>query len=515
MAEIETLGILDEVQSIVSDNLQVVSYKWLSRKFLVSSNAAKRLLQEFVEKYGDGLEVIYSLSGWLKSNPLTYHIRLVSKDKLSVYSVQACLPKDSATLWNHEFIQAEDLFKQPLSVDNCLQDNRFCGVSNSFVKRAAPLGTGTVSGASTSYSARQTIPIPKPQQSVNSAKTVKIESHVKQDREQGGQLAANKEKDPQLPPNNKKGKTDKNSSGSGGGALASIAEAQICARESVEDGSSDEDGQEFNVKRASNGESSRKRRVVFDYSDEEDEYQDAVNLASPDPPKKTTPCLKDGSSAFGLECKLSFEKEIKPETKEVKKEDDVKANQDSGEKVLGSGLNIGKKTESITSDKTPITEVVWEGEEPDAKSENNNAAKVAENNTANNAINRPPVVRKSPAVTTGQSNQAGKAGNKKAGNKDPKQGNIMSFFKKDSGVSISHFNKFYGSNVCVVSRINLLLFRWSMGLNGAIMRNHSSINITSVATQTRKKKKDHLLIPEILRLGIFYQVFRLAQDILW
>ncbi|KAL3626770.1 hypothetical protein CASFOL_029342 [Castilleja foliolosa] len=505
MAAIETLGILDEVQSIVSDNLQVVSYKWLSRNFLVSSNAAKRLLQEFVEKYGDGLEVIYSLSGWLKSNPLAYHIKLITKDKLSdaklefdgncsvqVYSVQACLPKDSATLWNHEFIQAEDLFKQPLSVDNCLRDNRFCGVSNSFVKRTAPLGTEAVSGTSTSYSARQTIPIPKPQQPVNSAKTVKVENHVKRDREQGGQHAADKEKGPELPPSNKKGKTDKNSSGTGGGALASMwgrastkpkpeaalpqaniskqniaasAEAQISARESVEDGSSDEDGQEFNVKRASNGEkSSRKRRVVFDYSDEEDEYQDVVNLASPDPPKKSTPCLKESSSAFGLECKL-FEKEIKPKIEEVKKED-VKPNQRSGEKVLSSGPNIGKKTESITSYKTPshvpqtdvsvkdevanivprrkkvlktriddrgreVTEVVWEGEEPDTKSDiKNNAAKVAENNTANNAINRPAVARKSPAVTTGQSNQAGKAGNRKAGNKDPKQGNIMSFFKK-------------------------------------------------------------------------------------
>lgn len=41
-----------------------------------------RLLQEFAEKYGDGLVVIYSLSGWLKNNA-TYHIRLVPKHMLS------------------------------------------------------------------------------------------------------------------------------------------------------------------------------------------------------------------------------------------------------------------------------------------------------------------------------------------------------------------------------------------------------------------------------------------------
>ncbi|KAI3457615.1 hypothetical protein Pfo_014278 [Paulownia fortunei] len=525
MAEIETLGVLDEVQSIVSDKLQVVSYKWLSRNFLVSSNAAKRLLQEFVEKYGSGLEVIYSLSGWLKNNPSTYHIRLVSKHKLSdakqefdgncsiqIYSVQACLPKDSATLWNHEFVQAEDLFKQPLTVDNCLRDNRFCGVSNSFVKRTAgktPLGTGTlqvkttaVSGLSTSYSAHQTRAIPQPMQkkvqqsspnagmqSPDITKTVKTESDVKLDREQGAQLAADKEKVPQLLPNNKKGQSDKNSSGTGG-ALASMwgrasvkskpdaplaqannsrknsaasAEAQICARESVEYGSSDEDGQDFNIKRTSNGEGSRKRRVVFDYSDEEDEYQDAISLASPDPPKKSTLCSKDSSSASGLECNLSFEeKENKPKIKEGK-EADVKANQHLGEKV--SLMSKGKKAESPTLEKTlshipetdatmkdrvadavpkrrkvlkkridergrEVTEVVWEGEEPDTNS-GSNSAKIAENNTVNNAINRPPVARRSPAVgNTAPANQAGKAGNKKGGNKDPKQGNIMSFFKK-------------------------------------------------------------------------------------
>lgn len=41
-----------------------------------------RLLEEFVEKHGDGFVVIYSLSGWLKNNA-TYHIRLVPKHMLS------------------------------------------------------------------------------------------------------------------------------------------------------------------------------------------------------------------------------------------------------------------------------------------------------------------------------------------------------------------------------------------------------------------------------------------------
>ncbi|XP_044505545.1 uncharacterized protein LOC123225549 [Mangifera indica] len=83
MSGIETLGILDEIQALVSDHLQVVSYKWLSRKFLVSSNTAKRLLEEFVEKHGSGLEVVYALCGWLKSSPPSYKIKLVSGPKLA------------------------------------------------------------------------------------------------------------------------------------------------------------------------------------------------------------------------------------------------------------------------------------------------------------------------------------------------------------------------------------------------------------------------------------------------
>lgn len=39
--------------------------------------------------------------------------------------MQACIPKDPAALWNAEFLQAEELFKQPSTVDNSLRDNRY------------------------------------------------------------------------------------------------------------------------------------------------------------------------------------------------------------------------------------------------------------------------------------------------------------------------------------------------------------------------------------------------------
>ncbi|KAE8695902.1 Asparagine-linked glycosylation 3 [Hibiscus syriacus] len=72
--------------------------------------------REFVEKHGSGLEVVYSLSGWLKNSPSNYHIQLVTGPKLPeakqeydcnctvhVYSVQACIPKDPAAQKSNRF----------------------------------------------------------------------------------------------------------------------------------------------------------------------------------------------------------------------------------------------------------------------------------------------------------------------------------------------------------------------------------------------------------------------------
>ncbi|XP_043699151.1 uncharacterized protein LOC122649952 isoform X2 [Telopea speciosissima] len=511
MVDVGNIDILSEIQVLVSDKLQVVSYKWLSRNFTVSSNDAKRLLLEFVEKHGSGMEVVYTLSGWLKNDPPVYHIRLVSGLKLAemkkefedncsvqVYSLQACIPKDPAVLWNAEFVQAEDLFNQPSTVDNCLRDNRFCGVSNSFVKRNAK-ETG-VTGPSKSSSANQTPYVPQPQegkiqqvspkiglQSTTVASSdVKNEHSAREVHAHTSKPHTDKEKGTAFPANKTTAQNDKGSSGTGG-SLASFwgrasakskpscpaaepsnvvpntsfsAEAQICAHEAVDAISSDDEGQIINHKRASNGEGSRKRRVVFDFSDEEDE--DAVNLASPDPPKRqSSPDSKHKKKSFVLETNnLDFEeqKEENPKVKQEKttesdaslrREDSVSSKEkkpgisllDKSDSVVPKNtLNkIEKTTEAAPSSpkrrkmlKTRIdergrevTEVVWE----DEGAENKNTEK----NSVNNVNSRPPAT-KSPAVgPAAPSNPAGKTGNKKAGKggvKDPKQGNIMSFFKK-------------------------------------------------------------------------------------
>lgn len=492
MADTETLGILDEIQALVSDKLQVVSYKWLSRNFLVPSNTAKRLLQEFVEKNGSQLEVIYSLSGWLKNNPEAYHIKLVLGSKLSeakeefgdgcsvqVYSVQACVPKDPALLWNAEFIQSEELFKEPPNVVNCLRDNRFCGVSNSFVERnveGTPLKSVGIPGPSRISSCNQTSNISFHQER-------KIEqSDPKPDQSKNIQSGSHKEQIPQLS-NKKKIQNDKSSSGTTS-SLASMwgrasakpkpesasvktdniipisNDAQVRANESVEDESSDDDDQEMNFKRASNGEgNNRKRRVVLDFSDEDDDGKDVVNLASPDPPKKQVAlATKKSRGISGLENKnLDFDEQNEEKVKDVgpksllkeescdrkmgnpvSNENKCPENNDTNQKdKSGDAAQNGLKKRKVLKKRIDergreVTEVVWEDDEKETRPDDNTRKDNGDNNPTKN-VNRPAAAapKRLPAIGNAPSHATtGKTGNKKAGTKDPKQGNIMSFFKK-------------------------------------------------------------------------------------
>ncbi|KAL2980810.1 hypothetical protein AAZX31_13G250600 [Glycine max] len=252
MAQTQTLSFIHEIDFLISHKLQI-SYKWLSRNYMVSSDEAKRLLQEFVQKHEGGLEVVYALSGWLKSNHPSYHVRLVTGPKLEeaqqefdgdcsvqIYSVQASIPKDPAVLWNAEFIQAEELFKQPSSVDNCLRDNRFSGVFNSFVRwnvdgptvvSAAPQSKSLGEGPTKSNIVHQ----PSKNIACDSIDKVdtKPQSVVKEVKSESNGIGntvvhdnintptADKEKAPPLPTGQKKVQADKSGSVNGG-SLASL-----------------------------------------------------------------------------------------------------------------------------------------------------------------------------------------------------------------------------------------------------------------------------------------------------
>ncbi|KAI9085925.1 hypothetical protein K1719_032002 [Acacia pycnantha] len=505
MSQTETLGILEDIESLVSDKLQVVSYKWLSRNYMVSSDAAKRLLQEFVQKHGTGFEVIYKLSGWLKSDSPSYHVRLVTGPKLAeaqkefdgncsvqVYSVQASIPKDPAVIWNAEFIQAEELFKQPSSVDNCLRDNRFCGISNSLVHRnvdsTQSFPTAQQAKPAAGLSIQGSIPKVAPK-SHNVVKDVKSESHSTASTRTSEH--ANKPEDKEkaffpLPTGKKKVQADKSSAA--GGSLANFwgrasakpnpspvpvensnavsnsivasADAQINACEPGDGGCSDNDSQDFTLRKSSASERSRKRRVVLDLSDEDEE--DVVSLASPESPKRQT------SQDLKIDDKSSLENGISNNNMQIDKkckvkEENTKQSPREDRSVISKCTNIGKTSAAKTQSCAPevsvnkkdnpdntislspkrrkvlktridergreVTEVVWEGEDTEAKKADDATVKKDDKDAFTTTVNRAPAAKKSSANTT--SKPTGKGGFNKAGkSKDPKQGNILSFFKR-------------------------------------------------------------------------------------
>ncbi|VAH58779.1 unnamed protein product [Triticum turgidum subsp. durum] len=443
--------------------LRQISYKWLSRNFSVSSDDAKRLLQEFVNKHGTDHEVIYSVSGWLKNNPQNYCVKLTSGPKLEearrafkdscsvqVYSIQACIPKDTAVLWNPEFVQAEELFNQPFDEENCLRDNRhpYKGFQDLPGPSDPVKGTSIKAEKDNASVLDKTVNAP-------AVKEPSVAVHANKTKAQNGKTLPSNgaslatmwgraSAKPKAPAVTKA--TD----------LPSVAaDAQICAKEEADaDSSDDEKGAHY--KRASNGASNRKRRAIFDCSDDDDD-DDFVAIASPEPPKQcarnpVTEAAQDNiSEQKKVESKQDTTSDVKGFTKRIDSDLTSECKTRSDSATNGSGITLKEKAKDSpnkkdqaaeTTSTSPkrrkvlktridergreVTEVVWEGEAP--------ASDKAEKNVTNtDATNRPTLPSKpQPAANTDRNNAPSKtAGGKKPAKAAPKQGkNIMSFFKK-------------------------------------------------------------------------------------
>ncbi|KAF3774666.1 DNA polymerase delta subunit 3 [Nymphaea thermarum] len=476
MGAIDSASILDEIQSIVHDKLQVVSYKWLSRYFSLSSNEAKRVLKEFVELRGGELEVIYALSGWLKNKPQSYSVVLSRKDKLSgieeefkdgsiqVYSVQASIPKDPAALVSAEYVQAEELFGQSLTNENCLWDNRYGAVSNSFVKRSADVKPLNIASVEPKTAVVSNSILKKPTESktfspIVPQSSVEISKEpVKLHNGNGVQRTkpiVDSEKASVASAVRKKDQNGKKSSGTGG-SLANLwgrasskpkvrfsatdaakdssgpisnSEAQIHAQEEAEVLSSDDDVKDHR-RRDSNGSGGRKRRVVFDYSDEEDD-EAVISLASPEPPKThmvlSSKCsnneltvekkemdLDEPNSDGGLSLNESPKGPCGSKSRISSSEclqgiSAETSNNDHIDKVSASAAVLPRRKilkTRIDDRGREVTEVVWEGETEEDNKGTTDAAIIAkdikdENNGVEKSTgNRAPAVVKMPAAST-------------------------------------------------------------------------------------------------------------------
>ncbi|OEL25519.1 hypothetical protein BAE44_0013469 [Dichanthelium oligosanthes] len=495
------LDLVPQIHALFSDPLRVISYKWLSRNFSVSSNDAKRLLQEFVNKNGTDLQIIYSVSGWLKNNPQNYCVKLTSGPKLEearqefkdscsvqVYSIQACIPKDTAVLWNPEFVQAEELFNQPFDEENCLRDNRFCGVLNSFVKRTSngkhvsslppkPINSAvpaaqskpSVTPKEQSVTARQQdLPgLSSPKQGAGN-KPEKDNSTV---LDKAGNAHANKNKAQNgkaLPSNggslanmwgraSAKPKPPATTNSTAIASVAATADAQICAKEEADaDSSGDEQGIKY--KRGSSNANNRSRRAVFDFSDDEED-DNIVSIASPELPKQHAPgpvtetaedteanqknlenkedipsnvkgCSRGLDSEFTSECKTKSANTMSHSGITLKEKSSDPPINDNKQNSTADPASASPKRRKVLKTRIDergreVTEVVWEGEA--------SAGDKTEKNVTSTAVSGAALPSKpQQAASTDKS----KAPSKTAGNKKPdtkagtKQGSIMSFFKK-------------------------------------------------------------------------------------
>lgn len=408
MADGALLDLLPQIHALFSDQLRVISYKWLSRNFSVSSNDAKRLLQEFVNKHGADHQVIYSVSGWLKNSPENYCVKLTSGPKLEearrtfkdscsvqVYSIQACIPKDTAVLWNPEFVQAEELFNQPSDEENCLRDNRFCGVVNSFVKRTtngkhvssvppkamnsvvAPALSKPSSAPKEQSSIVRQEHLPEPSNPVKGT-SIKVEKDNASALDKTVNAPAVKE--PSVAANGNKTKAQNGKTvPSNGGSLATMwgrasakpkapavtkatelpsvavtADAQICAKEEADADSSD-DEKSAHYKRASGGASNRKRRAIFDCSDDDDD-DFVAPIASPKPPKQSarhpvTEAAKDKKlEQKKAEIKQETVSDVKGSTKETDSEFTSECKNESDNGINHSGITLKEKCNDPPTD---------------------------------------------------------------------------------------------------------------------------------------------------------------------
>ncbi|XP_024541318.1 DNA polymerase delta subunit 3 [Selaginella moellendorffii] len=453
-------GIIEQLRALVSDLSLMVSYKWLSRKFLISSNVAKRLLYKFVEKYGDGLEVLYSVSGWTQSQPRSYSVKVVKLSQLEgakallaegssvhIYSIQASVPRDPALVWSPDNVQAEEFFNQPLDAVNCLRDNRFSGVSCSLVKRD---NKGTVS-SSAPASEKPSLPLPpKPALMKNETSIAAKASNgetsnpsgsskqanstrgdkgnvsagtVKQENGEG-RRDANKRKEGSTtaqgssianlwgrPSNNSKASPPKNDSPQK--PLPGNADACINALEEHENGGSSDDDI-TNFRRLRRG--GQKRRVVLDdevselkeeeaasEEKEEEEEEQVISLISPEKKIEET---KHEDKASNSNSRSGDDKRMDPKKKR---------------KVLRTRIDERGRE---------VTEVVWDTEEPESSKIEEIEKVKAPNKTA--APPPPPPASKHPASKASTSKVSTKPSSKpgKKAACGPQQGSITSFFKK-------------------------------------------------------------------------------------
>ncbi|PKA46850.1 hypothetical protein AXF42_Ash015744 [Apostasia shenzhenica] len=308
MAAVETLEIFGQIQVLVIDKLQVVSYKWLSRNFSVSSNHAKRfscISNTFIRR-----TVGAKLAGTSSTSLHKDNTGANLQGKVNSY------PKDEFCQPQHgkpRHLDANEGQKFPdlvRSVEKTAQNVKFC--------------------------------IKKPQPVKESSSSLQIKRGIQNDKTSHGNgrslatlwgRASEKSKPSSL-----------------AGHAPDTADGQIRMQEAANASSSDEDGYGIPRKRDSNGTGTRKRQFIVDFSDEDDEVDEeekVVSLSSPEPPNaKSLHDSLQGTSSLNMEKEIFKIEEQKVDAPMTKKEIEEKSHGSTHEKDINADFPLPKAENS-------------------------------------------------------------------------------------------------------------------------------------------------------------------------
>lgn len=211
--------VLMDLEDLVGDQLQVVTYKWLARHHAIPYDVAKRVLYQFFTKQPQKVKAMFLLSGWTK-NEGRHTVKIVNGAELEavksmftaitamhVYSVQPGVPKDSADLYNADYAQSEQLFRTLLldpNDDHLLSSNRLSTIrcpgalrDAALVGRRPQQKAATAAGAPVagpksapaklgSTLATKPVPKPAPQQQAKAAAVSMAETDAAEGESQKG-----------------------------------------------------------------------------------------------------------------------------------------------------------------------------------------------------------------------------------------------------------------------------------------------------------------------------------------
>eukprot|EP00889_Picochlorum_renovo_P003854 jgi/Picre1/30884/NNA_006243.t1 len=119
--------ILNELTALVQDDMQIATYKYISKRFNIPFDASKSLLHAFLKAHEDDVEATYLLSGWTKGEKGKHVVKVVRGaclenekeslsriDALHVYSVQPKAYRGGHSLYEADMGPVEAVAGRPL-----------------------------------------------------------------------------------------------------------------------------------------------------------------------------------------------------------------------------------------------------------------------------------------------------------------------------------------------------------------------------------------------------------------